>query len=109
LLTSNGVPDIGLATADKILQARKSYGPFKSVNDLQAVRGVGPKRLDKNEETPNGGRPTAAASQKTKRSGCGNEATPFPTCGRESLGRAKNSLRLPTITSKKSLDCFFES
>jgi competence ComEA-like helix-hairpin-helix protein len=41
------VPGIGPSTADKILQMRKSYGAFKSVNDLLAVRGIGPKRLEK--------------------------------------------------------------
>jgi competence ComEA-like helix-hairpin-helix protein len=41
------VPGIGPATADKILQMRKSYGAFKSVDDLLAIRGLGPKRLDK--------------------------------------------------------------
>ena len=41
------VPGIGPATAEKILQMRKSYGPFKSVDDLRAIRGIGPKRLEK--------------------------------------------------------------
>jgi competence protein ComEA len=41
------VPGIGLATAGKILQMRKSYGAFKSVDDLLAIRGLGPKRLEK--------------------------------------------------------------
>src|ERR1700682_1841375 len=41
------VPGIGPATADKILQMRKSYGAFKSVDDLVAIRGIGKKRLDK--------------------------------------------------------------
>ena len=41
------VPGIGPSTADKILQARKTYGTFKSVDDLQAIRGIGPKRLEK--------------------------------------------------------------
>jgi competence ComEA-like helix-hairpin-helix protein len=41
------VPGIGPATAEKILQMRKSYGPFKSVDDLRAVRGIGPKRIEK--------------------------------------------------------------
>ncbi|MGB6595805.1 MAG: helix-hairpin-helix domain-containing protein [Candidatus Acidiferrum sp.] len=41
------VPGIGQATAEKILQMRKSYGPFKSVDDLRAIRGIGPKRLEK--------------------------------------------------------------
>lgn len=41
------VPGIGPATADKILQMRKSYGAFKSVDDLLAIRGIGAKRLEK--------------------------------------------------------------
>src|SRR5580693_7788305 len=41
------VPGIGPATAEKILQMRKSYGAFKSVDDLVAIRGIGKKRLDK--------------------------------------------------------------
>ena len=41
------VPGIGPVTADKILQMRKSYGAFKSVNDLLAVKGLGKKRLEK--------------------------------------------------------------
>ena len=41
------VPGIGPVTADKILQMRKSYGAFKSVDDLLAIRGIGKKRLEK--------------------------------------------------------------
>jgi len=41
------VPGIGPATAEKILAMRKSYGSFKSVDDLLSVRGIGPKRLEK--------------------------------------------------------------
>jgi comEA protein len=41
------VPGIGLATAEKILKMRKSYGAFKSVDDLRAIKGIGPKRLEK--------------------------------------------------------------
>ena len=41
------VPGIGPATAQKILQMRRSYGPFKSVDDLLAIRGLGEKRLNK--------------------------------------------------------------
>jgi len=41
------VPGIGPATAEKILKMRKSYGAFKSVDDLLAIRGIGKKRLDK--------------------------------------------------------------
>ena len=38
------VPGIEPATADKILEMRKSYGAFKSVDDLLAIKGIGPKR-----------------------------------------------------------------
>src|SRR6267378_4477932 len=41
------VPGIGPATAEKILQMRKSYGAFKSVDDLLSIRGIGKKRLEK--------------------------------------------------------------
>ena len=51
------VPGIGPATADKILQMRKSYGAFKSVDDLLAIRGLGPKRLDKMRKYLTVGRP----------------------------------------------------
>ncbi|HEY4979160.1 MAG TPA: helix-hairpin-helix domain-containing protein [Candidatus Acidoferrum sp.] len=41
------VPGIGPSIANKILQMRKSYDAFKSVDDLLAIKGIGPKRLDK--------------------------------------------------------------
>jgi competence protein ComEA len=61
------VPGIGPATAQKILQMRKSYGAFKSVDDLLAIRGLGQKRLDKMRKyltvgkaiTPKGTQPAA--------------------------------------------------
>src|SRR5271156_6860289 len=55
------VPGIGPATADKILQMRKSYGAFKSVDDLLAIRGIGKKRLDKMRKYLIAGRPAAAS------------------------------------------------
>ena len=41
------IPGIGPSTAQKILDTRKSYGAFKSVDDLLAIKGIGPKKLDK--------------------------------------------------------------
>jgi competence ComEA-like helix-hairpin-helix protein len=41
------VPEIGPATADKVRKMRRSYGPFKSVDDLRAIKGIGPKRVEK--------------------------------------------------------------
>jgi len=64
------VPGIGPATAQKILQMRKSYGLFKSVDDLLAIRGLGEKRLNKMRKyltvgkanPPKPGQPTAKPS-----------------------------------------------
>jgi competence ComEA-like helix-hairpin-helix protein len=55
------VPGIGPSTAEKILQFRKSYGAFKSVNDLMAIRGIGPKRLEKMRKYLTVGKPAPAA------------------------------------------------
>jgi len=55
------VPGIGPSTAEKILQMRKSYGAFKSVNDLMAIRGLGPKRLEKMRKYLTVGKPASAA------------------------------------------------
>ena len=41
------VPGIGPSTAQKILDTRKSYGAFRSVDDLLAIKGIGPKKLEK--------------------------------------------------------------
>lgn len=51
------VPGIGPATADRILQARKSYGRFKSVNDLEVIRGIDAKRLEKMRKYLTAGNP----------------------------------------------------
>jgi len=56
-------PRIAPATADKLLQARNSYGGFKSVDDLQAIKGLGPKKLDKMRKYLTVGKP--ALSNKT--------------------------------------------
>jgi competence ComEA-like helix-hairpin-helix protein len=54
------VPGIGPVTAQKILQMRKSYGAFKSVNDPMAIRGIGPKRLEKMKMYLTVGKPRSA-------------------------------------------------
>ncbi|HEY8716843.1 MAG TPA: helix-hairpin-helix domain-containing protein [Candidatus Acidoferrum sp.] len=67
------VPGIGPATAEKILQMRKSYGAFKSVNDLLAIRGLGPKRLEKMRKylTVN-----KTAAQSSNCTGCAKQKPP---------------------------------
>jgi competence protein ComEA len=60
------VPGIGPSTAEKILQMRKSYGTFKSVNDLMAIRGIGPKRLEKMRKYLTVGKSASPAANATQ-------------------------------------------
>jgi competence ComEA-like helix-hairpin-helix protein len=69
------VPGIGPATADKILKMRKSYGPFKSVDDLRAIKGIGPKRLEKMRKYLTVGKPQ---SDKNAKSNSGARSTKSP-------------------------------
>ena len=41
------LPKIGTVTAERIIQFRDDYGPFKSIDDLLKVKGIGPKTLEK--------------------------------------------------------------
>lgn len=40
------LPGVGPATAAKILEYRKAHGGFASVDELMAVKGIGPKKLE---------------------------------------------------------------
>lgn len=85
------VPGIGPSTADKILQMRKSYGWYKSVDDLLAIRGIGQKRLDKmrkyltvgkaqgnhnSTQNPQAASATAAAKAPPSKTASGKPVTP---------------------------------
>ena len=74
------VPGIGASTAAKILQMRESYGVFKSVNDLMAIRGIGPKRLEKMSKYLTVGKSAAPNSaQPASCSGCAKTKSRAPT------------------------------
>ncbi len=53
------VPGIGPVTAKRIIEMRKSYGAFQSVDDLLAVEGIGPKKLEKMRKYLTVGKPEA--------------------------------------------------
>ncbi|NNE01300.1 MAG: helix-hairpin-helix domain-containing protein [Pirellulaceae bacterium] len=40
------LPSVGPVLAERIIQDRKRYGPFESMDDLMRVHGIGQKRID---------------------------------------------------------------
>jgi competence protein ComEA len=86
------VPGIGPATADKILQMRKTYGQFKTVDDLLAVRGIGKKRLDKMRKYLTVGKPPssrpAATNHQPQPAKCPGCAKPAPTAAGKPVAAA---------------------
>jgi competence ComEA-like helix-hairpin-helix protein len=87
------VPGIGPVTADKILQMRKSYGAFKNVDDLLAIRGIGPKKIEKMRKYLTVTRPvTARAAQPThsaRPASCATCAKPKPPAPTKSVATQK--------------------
>jgi competence protein ComEA len=103
-VTQGSVPGIGPATADKIIQARKSYGRFKSLNELQAIRGIGPKKLDKMRKYLTVGTVPQSKSTATQVAG---PAKPPPAKNQMARRpRPQQVLRLPPVKRKspKAID-----
>ena len=72
------VPGIGPATAEKILKMRKSYGAFQSVDDLRAIKGIGPKRIEKMRKYLTVAKPSAKPDPKTSAKAPPAAAKPSP-------------------------------
>jgi len=45
-----GLPGIGEVTASRIISYRNQHGPFKNIEDLKKVKGIGRKKLDSIKE-----------------------------------------------------------
>lgn len=84
------VPGIGPATAAKILQMRKSYGAFKSVDDLRAIRGIGPKRIEKMRKYLTVGK-SPAVKKAGKNTACFTCVKPKSTATKTSVSKASNN------------------
>jgi competence ComEA-like helix-hairpin-helix protein len=104
------VPGIGPATAEKILLMRKSYGAFKSVDDLLAIRGIGKKRLDKMRKYLIVGRPAAGPKPSAgkpatvdKPANSGGRGKPVPPSARDASLPVKSILK-STPSSEKPAD-----
>lgn len=44
------LPGVGDTTAEKIIRYRKEHGPFKSVDELKNIKGIGQKKLERIKE-----------------------------------------------------------
>ncbi len=42
----DGLPGVGPVTAEKILDYRRQHGAFSSIDELDAISGIGPRRLE---------------------------------------------------------------
>ena len=62
----DGVKGIGPVKAQAIVDYRKKNGPFKSVDDLQNVKGFGDKSVDKVRAELSVGREAAASKPEAK-------------------------------------------
>ena len=47
---ATNIKGVGERKAEAIVQYRAKYGPFKSVDDLTKVKGIGPQLIEKNRD-----------------------------------------------------------
>jgi len=44
------ISGVGLKTAQQIVRYREQHGPFKTIEDLANIKGIGPVTIDKNRQ-----------------------------------------------------------
>jgi len=49
-LMSNNFSGIGMTKAEDIIRHREQHGEFKTLKDLEAVKGIGPRTLERNAD-----------------------------------------------------------
>ena len=84
------VPGIGPKTAERILAMRRSVGKFHGVDDLLAVRGIGPKKLEKMKPYLTVGTPPPAAAP-PRGVAPSQGAVPLADAGKKPAPAASNS------------------
>ena len=60
---AQSLSNVGLVKAEAIVAYRNAHGPFKSLNDLAKVKGIGPRIIEENREVIVFGKPAPAASE----------------------------------------------
>lgn len=54
---ADGLRGVGMTRAKAIVDYRHKHGPFKSLDDLSMVKGIGPKVIDENKDNIEFGEP----------------------------------------------------
>lgn len=63
---AQSLSNVGLVKAEAIVAYRNAHGPFKSLDDLAKVKGIGPRIIEENREVIVFGKPPSAASERAE-------------------------------------------
>ncbi len=63
---AQSLSNVGLVKAEAIVAYRNAHGPFKSLDDLARVKGIGPRIIEGNRELIVFGKPPPGASERAE-------------------------------------------